>query len=103
MKIPERMRMLRIAEPGRAVWAESPVPTPGQGEVLLRVRDLSVCGPQGKPLEGISFEVRAGEVLGIGGLMGSGRSELLMHIFGAIILRRPNLYGNEAGGDLPNL
>jgi D-xylose transport system ATP-binding protein len=34
-------------------------------------------------LSDISFDVRAGEVLGIGGLMGAGRSELLMHIFGA--------------------
>jgi D-xylose transport system ATP-binding protein len=30
----------------------------------------------------VSFELRAGEVVGIGGLMGAGRSELLMHLFG---------------------
>ncbi len=34
-------------------------------------------------LRDISFSVAAGEVLGIGGLMGAGRTELLMHIFGA--------------------
>jgi D-xylose transport system ATP-binding protein len=54
--------------------------TPG-GE-LLAVEGLAVDGP-GRRLSGISFTVRAGEVLGIGGLMGAGRSELLLHLFGA--------------------
>lgn len=53
--------------------------------VLLSVENLTVMQPP-KPrpiLEDISFELRAGEVLGFGGLMGAGRTELLMHIFGA--------------------
>jgi D-xylose transport system ATP-binding protein len=55
------------------------------GETLLRVTGLTVAGERDAParLHGISFEVRAGEVLGIGGLMGAGRTELLMHLFGA--------------------
>ncbi len=55
------------------------------GEVLLKVENLAVAPARasGKNLEGISFDVRRGEVFGIGGLMGSGRTELLMHLFGA--------------------
>ncbi|MDD5657894.1 MAG: sugar ABC transporter ATP-binding protein [Elusimicrobia bacterium] len=53
------------------------------GPVLLDVRGLGASGPGGESLRDVSFEVRAGEVLGVGGLMGAGRSELLMHIFGA--------------------
>ncbi|MDB5324529.1 MAG: D-xylose transport ATP-binding protein XylG [Phycisphaerales bacterium] len=55
------------------------------GDVLLSIRDLSVESAARKPLlHDISLDVRAGEVLGIGGLMGAGRTELLMHVFGAL-------------------
>ena len=56
------------------------------GEVLLRVRDWSVADPQNpgrRVVDGVSFDVRAGEVLGIGGLMGAGRTALLASLFGA--------------------
>ena len=58
-------------------------PTPGA--VQLGVERLTVAREQGEPafLKEISFELRAGEVLGFGGLMGAGRTELLMHLFGA--------------------
>jgi D-xylose transport system ATP-binding protein len=54
-------------------------------EPALRVESLSVLDPHTghERLHDISFEARAGEVLGIGGLMGAGRTELLMHLFGA--------------------
>ncbi|HVS54377.1 MAG TPA: ATP-binding cassette domain-containing protein [Opitutaceae bacterium] len=52
---------------------------------ILAVRDLSAAPTAGEPpfLRDISFELRVGEVLGFGGLMGAGRTELLMHLFGA--------------------
>ncbi|MBL9173756.1 MAG: sugar ABC transporter ATP-binding protein [Verrucomicrobiales bacterium] len=55
------------------------------GPVLLSVRNLDAApdSESSARLTGIGFDVRAGEVLGIGGLMGAGRSETLMHLFGA--------------------
>jgi ribose transport system ATP-binding protein len=44
---------------------------------------LSVRGLVGGPLRGVDLTLRKGEVLGIAGLLGSGRSELLRMIFGA--------------------
>ncbi|SMX50772.1 ABC transporter ATP-binding protein [Maliponia aquimaris] len=54
------------------------------GEVLLAVRDLKLPAPGafGTPLRGVSFEVRAGEVLGIGGVAGNGQDELLAALSG---------------------
>ncbi|MBW3629249.1 MAG: sugar ABC transporter ATP-binding protein [Gemmatimonadetes bacterium] len=48
------------------------------GEVLLAVRDLTAP----PVVHGASFELRRGEILGIAGLMGSGRTELVRALFG---------------------
>lgn len=48
------------------------------GEELLRVENLSSPGK----FEGVSFSLRAGEVLGLAGLIGAGRSEVAAAIFG---------------------
>jgi ABC-type sugar transport system ATPase subunit len=71
---------------GREVGQIFPEAKHDRGDFVLEVRDITVEDPAvpGKLLvDRVGFAVRKGEVLGIAGLMGSGRSELLMAIFGA--------------------
>jgi D-xylose transport system ATP-binding protein len=70
---------------GRELGDLYPRRAPTPGPVRLEARGLCVSDEGGgvKNLADVSFSVRAGEVLGIGGLMGAGRTELLMHLFGA--------------------
>jgi ABC-type sugar transport system ATPase subunit len=60
------------------VGEESHVPPPHTGRPLLEVKDVS--SPAG--LQSISLDVYAGEIVGVGGLVGCGRSELLNAVFG---------------------
>lgn len=55
------------------------------GDVLFEVKDWNVYHPlhdERKVIDNVSFNIRKGEVVGIAGLMGAGRTELAMSIFG---------------------
>jgi ribose transport system ATP-binding protein len=65
---------------GRAVEHVTKAPlASGRGEKILAVRGLA----RFPRVRGVSFDLHRGEVLGIGGLVGAGRSELARLIFGA--------------------
>jgi ribose transport system ATP-binding protein len=71
---------------GRDVEQQFPRHVPRLGGERLRVEDFTVGGdgPGGKPaVDGVSLSVRSGEILGIGGLQGSGASQLLLGLFDA--------------------
>ncbi len=74
--IPDLIRLMV----GRSLDEEFPARSPASsGAVVLRAEGLRRTGV----LHDIDLDVRAGEVLGIAGLMGSGRTELLRALFGA--------------------
>ncbi len=70
---------------GREVGDIFPASSHEFGETALEIKNLTAFEAETnkKLVDNISFSVRRGEVLGISGLMGAGRSELLMSIFGA--------------------
>jgi ribose transport system ATP-binding protein len=74
---PELIRLMT----GRTVSNVFPAaaPPPAEAEPVLTVTDLAVDGV----FEGVSFSVRPGEIVGLAGLVGSGRSEILETVYGA--------------------
>ncbi len=71
---------------GRQINEMFPEKTHTPGDVVLKVRQIS--GPK---IRNVSLEVRRGEVLGVGGLDGAGRTELLRSIFGADPVRQGSI------------
>jgi ribose transport system ATP-binding protein len=63
---------------GRRIDQLFPDRPSGSGDVLLEVKGLT----RAPDVRDVSFQVRAGEVVGIGGLVGAGRTELLRLIYG---------------------
>jgi len=70
---------------GREMTERFPESNRQPGEIVLEVNDLHAVDPEEpsrEVLKGVNFDLRKGEVLGIAGLMGSGRTELAMTLFG---------------------
>ena len=63
---------------GREIGERFPARDVETGEVLFEVKNLSCPGV----FRDISFQVHAGEVLGVAGLMGAGRTEIMQAVFG---------------------
>lgn len=93
---PEALAELMV---GRKVLLEVAKAPATPGDVVLSVQNLRVKDDHGvERLKGISFDIRAGEILGIAGVAGNGQSELLAALGG---MARATGRITMKGADLP--
>ncbi|MCM3789547.1 ATP-binding cassette domain-containing protein [Domibacillus indicus] len=81
---------------GRDLTNRYPERTPNIGETVFEVKNWTVYHPahaDRKMIDNVSFHIRRGEIVGVAGLMGAGRTELAMSIFG-------KSYGKKISGHL---
>jgi putative multiple sugar transport system ATP-binding protein len=81
---------------GRTMVNRFPKREPKIGEVAFEVRDWNVYHPvitDRKIIKDVNIKVRRGEIVGISGLMGAGRTEFAMSIFGKV-------YGSRVSGQI---
>ena len=67
---------LMVGRPLHTLFTRREMPPPGKE--VLKIENLALRGT----FDGISFSVRAGEIVGLGGLVGAGRSEIAKTLFG---------------------
>ncbi|HUP39954.1 MAG TPA: ABC transporter ATP-binding protein [Vicinamibacterales bacterium] len=77
---------------GREVLLRVDKPLAKRGDVTLSIRNLTVGAASSRSVKGVTFDVRAGEIVGIAGVEGNGQRELIEAIAGLV---DPSLVSGE--------